>query len=234
MYCAKCGVELQKGVEKCPLCGLRAFHPDIKEEPEPGPFPRFAEGEGSVSNSGVMFIVTVVFLIPLIICLIADISISGGVSWSGYAAGGIVLLYAVFCLPHWFRHPKSEIFFPVAAALALCLALYVCLHTGGRWFLPFAFPVGGALALIIETMIVLLRFAVGPWPHRALYIVGGASVALGLLCVLVEFLIKVTFGVRMIWWSLYPLTALALLGLMLIVTGACRPLRESLHKKLFI
>ena len=234
MYCARCGVELQKGAAKCPLCGLEAFHPEINEEPEPGLYPRAAEGEGTVSNSGVMFIVTALLLIPLLICVIADLNISGGISWSGYAAGGIILFYAAFCLPHWFRAPNPAVFFPVTAALALALALYVCLKTGGRWFLPFAFPVGGAAAVLIETVIVLLRYTVGQRSHRALFIFGGAAVAFGLFCLLAEFLIKVAFGVPMIWWSLYPLTILSLVGLMLIVTGACRPLRESLYKKLFV
>ena len=119
-------------------------------------------------------------------------------------------------------------------AALLGVTLYVCLKTGGRWFLPFAFPVGGALLVILETVIVLLRYAVRGRRHRVLYILGGASIALGGLCMLVEFLLRVSFGIPMQWWSLYPLAALTLLGLMLIVIAASAPLRESLHKRFFI
>ena len=31
MYCVQCGVELQKGVERCPLCSLRVYHPELKD-----------------------------------------------------------------------------------------------------------------------------------------------------------------------------------------------------------
>ena len=31
MYCVKCGVELQKGADACPLCGLPVYHPDMDE-----------------------------------------------------------------------------------------------------------------------------------------------------------------------------------------------------------
>jgi hypothetical protein len=75
---------------------------------------------------------------------------------------------------------------------------------------------------------------VGPARHRILFILGGASVAAGGLCLLIEFLLQVAFGIPMGWWSLYSLAPLTLLGIMLIVIGACPPLRESLYKRLFI
>ena len=93
---------------------------------------------------------------------------------------------------------------------------------------------GGALLLLTEAMIVLLRYTVGEQRHRALYILGGGFIALGGLCVLIEFLLHVAFGLPMLWWSLYPLTVLFLLGLLLSIIGLCPPLRRSLHKKFFI
>ena len=232
MYCAKCGVELQKGLEACPLCGLRA-HPDVSEQPEPLPYPR-REAEQSVSRGGLLFLVTFLFVIPLLVCLQIDLRLNGRVGWSGVVAMSLLAGYLIFCLPLWFRRPNPVIFFPIAAAAALGLSLYLCLKTGGRWFLPFAFPAGGAALLLVETMIVLLRYAVGERRHRALYVFGGAAIALGGLCMLIEFLLKLSFGIPMRWWSLYPVTALTLIGVMLIVIGACPPLRRSLHKKFFI
>ena len=81
---------------------------------------------------------------------------------------------------------------------------------------------------------MLLRYLVGDRPHRALYIVGGGFIALGGLAMLVEFLLHVAFGLPMFWWSLYVVAVLVPVGVMLIVIGVCRPLRESLHKKFFI
>ncbi len=233
MYCAKCGVELQQGAATCPLCGLPVYHPDVDESPEPPPYPRYT-GEETVSHGGLLFIVTFAFAIPLIVCLLTDLLMDGAVSWSGYVAGGLLTAYAALCLPLWFRRPNPVIFFPIAMAAALALTLYICLHTGGRWFLPFAFPVGGAALALGETVIVLLRYAVGGERHRILYVFGGASIATGGLCLLIEFLIRVAFGTPMRWWALYPLTALLLVGVMLIVIGACKPLRQSFHKKFFI
>lgn len=187
-----------------------------------------------MSQSGLLFILSFLFAIPLLVCLLIDRNMNGGVTWSGYVSFGLLAAYAIFCLPLWFRRRNPALFFPIAVAALLGLALYVSLKTGGHWFLPFAFPVGGALGLILEAQIVLLRYAVGDRPHRALFILGGGFIALGGLTVLVEFLLQVAFGIPMLWWSLYSVTVLFLVGLMLIIIGLCRPLRENLHKKLFI
>ena len=51
---------------------------------------------------------------------------------------------------------------------------------------------------------------------------------------LVEFLLHITFGLPMYWWSLYPLAVLALVGLLMIVIAISAPLRQSLHKRFFL
>lgn len=234
MYCVQCGVELQRGVQKCPLCGLRVYHPDLSEQPEALPYPPYTGGGDSVRRGSALLVLSVLFLLPIIVCLVVDFKLNGGVTWSDYAIGGILMLYIALVLPLWFRRRSPAVFFPIAMAAALGLALYICLKTGGSWFLPLAFPVGGAVLLIVETVIVLLRHAVRGKGHRVLYILGGALIAVGALCILVEFLLHVTFGFAMQWWCLYPLTALSLLGLLLIVIAISRPLRTTLHKKLFI
>ena len=64
MYCVQCGVELQKGIETCPLCGLRVYHPALTEQPEPLPYPRRGEEE-AVSHGGLLFIISVLFIITI-------------------------------------------------------------------------------------------------------------------------------------------------------------------------
>lgn len=39
MYCMNCGVKLGQGEEKCPLCGLPAYHPNLKRSPGPSLYP---------------------------------------------------------------------------------------------------------------------------------------------------------------------------------------------------
>lgn len=79
MYCVKCGVELADSEKKCPLCGTEVICPgEEKREISPPPYPPYpgAVREG-VSRNGVLFVLTVLFLLPFCLCLICDIKING-------------------------------------------------------------------------------------------------------------------------------------------------------------
>lgn len=141
MYCVKCGVELADSQRVCPLCGTRVFHPDIPRTPADPPYPpdeRVHPEE--VNRSGVCFILTALALLPAVICVLCDWRINGGILWSGYASGGILLLYVLTVLPLWFKRPNPVIFVPVDFAAIILYLLYIDLATGGHWFLTFASP----------------------------------------------------------------------------------------------
>ena len=232
MYCVKCGVELADSEKVCPLCGTRAFHPDMppqQGEPPYPPDPRPHMEE--VSRSGVLFFLTVLALLPAVLFILCDWRINGTIVWSGYASGGVALLYIMVALPLWFRRPNPVIFVPIDFAAIGLYLLYINFATGGHWFLSFAFPVTGAIGLLVTAMVTLLRYL----PGGHLYVVGGGLILSGGLAVLIEFLINLTFRLHeTFFWSLYPLAAGVILGGMLLVVAGCKPLRQSLHRKFFL
>ena len=231
MYCVKCGVELADSEKKCPLCGTPVFHPDIERKPAEPPFPPDRRHAENVSRVGILFVLTVLFVLPAAICLLCDWRINGGIVWSGYAAGGISLLYILVLLPMWFRHPTPVIFVPVDFVAIGLYLLYIDLATGGHWFLSFAFPVTGAIGVLVTAVVALTSYLHAGY----LYIYGGGLILGGALAMLIEFLLNLTFQVHeTFFWSFYPLVAGVLLGLMLIVIAVCKPLRESLRKKFFL
>lgn len=234
MYCVFCGVELQKGVKACPLCGTKVCHPEIEEQPEALPYPEYRAGSGTVKRLAYMLVLSLLFLIPMVICLLIDLQMDLAISWSGYVIGGELVLYGAFCFPRWFKHPNPVIFFPVSMVVNLLFVLYICMENGGQWFLPFAFPVWGAVFILVECVVVLMRYTVRGVRSRGFLIMGGATIALGAIMLLVEFLIKVTFGHPMCWWSLIPLVCLTIVGAIQLVVGLCQPLRQSLYKKFFL
>ena len=232
MYCVKCGVELADSESRCPLCGTAVFHPELERPEASPPFPPDTGAvQEEVSRSGMLFVITVLFALSAVICLLCDWRIHSALVWSGYATGAIALAYILILLPMWFRRPNPVIFIPVDfVAIALYL-LYVNCAAGGHWFLSFAFPVTGAAGLLVSAVVALVKYV----RRGHLFIFGGALILFGGLMMLVEFLLKVTFHrPKMFFWSLYPLTTGVVLGMMLIVIGICRPLRESLHKKFFL
>lgn len=231
MYCVKCGVELADSEKKCPLCGTPVFHPDITRTPAAPPYPpEHRIRPEDVNRSGVLFVLTVAALLPAVLCLLCDWRINGALVWSGYAAGALALLYIIILLPMWFRQPNPVIFVPVDFVAVGLYLLYINFAVGGHWFLSFAFPVTGAIGLLACTIVTLTHYL----RRGYLFIYGGGLIACGALAVLIEFLLNLTFHLHNTFmWSLYPLVAGVVLGLMLIIISICRPLRESLQRKLF-
>lgn len=229
MYCINCGVKLADTEQKCPLCGTVVYHPELKQPQTRPLYPvnkMPASGSGSKSlNGAVIFL----FLIPLLVCLYADLSLDGKLEWSGYVAGALMIAYVAFALPLWFRKPNPVIFVPCNFAAIGLYLLYINWATQGNWFLTLAFPVVGGLGLITCAVVTLLYYLRKGW----LYILGGALIALGAFMPLMEFLIGITFDLGFIGWAIYPLVVLVLLGGLLIYFAINKDAREIMERKLF-
>lgn len=231
MYCIKCGVQLADTETSCPLCQTRVYHPDIPSPQAEPLYPNIAPVHKTAKRWSIMLVLTILYLLPISICLVADVSVNGHMDWSGYVSGSLCVFFAMAMLPNWFKHPNPVIFVPVSFGVITAFLLYICYATGGSWFLSFALPVTVGVGLIITTAVTLCRYIL----RGRLYIFGGTAIAFGLLAVLVEFLLTITFTMPPLFtWSLYPLSVLVLLGIAMIVTGIFRPLREALEKRFFL
>ena len=231
MYCVKCGVALGDTEKQCPLCNTPVYHPDIVREDVAPLYPHDSMPPKQPHPWGILLIVSLLFLLPMSICLAADLNINGQMNWSGYVIGVLLMLYTIIVLPSWFRKPNPVIFTPIGFAAIALFLLYVCLATNGNWFLPFAFPVTGFLCLLVTAVVVLCRYT----RKGLLYVFGGASLAMGGFMVLLEYLLHITFGLPGIGtWSFYPLSVFALLGIGLILIAIVPSFRESLTKKFFV
>ncbi len=227
MYCVKCGVKLQDGVERCPLCETPVWNPELSkgEFNYPEHYPR-AQKE---SRRPFAIAMTVICVMALVVILTVCFKLYSALRWGGYAIGGLALFYIIFVLPCWFRRPPVEVFVPVGHAAACLLSLYICLKTGGHWFLSLAFPVSMIGALLFTAVACLLKYV----RHGKLFIFGGFLLALGGFTMLIEFFVHLTFGVPMFQWSLYSMIGFAVAGGFLLLAGMIPALRRSLEKHFF-
>ena len=231
MYCIKCGVKLADNQRQCPLCGTVVFHPEIKPSDDDPLYPVQRQPAPQVRSQAALVVVTTLFLIPILITLLCDLQINRTVTWSGFAIGALIVSYVIFVLPHWFRRPNPVIFVPCGFAAVSLYLLYISIATGGGWFSSFAFPVTGAIGLVVTAVVALLKYV----RRGQLYIFGGAFIALGAFMPLMEFLLNLTFHFPHAFiWSIYPLVALVLLGGMLIFLAIYRPARETMERKFFL
>ncbi len=233
MFCAKCGVELADSEKVCPLCGTVAYHPDIPRNIAPSPYPMNSTSPSAVNPKGLLFLLTVLFALPVPITVLLDLQLSGALTWSAFASGGILLGYTVFILPFWFRRPNPVIFIPIDFAAVGLYLLYISFATRGGWFLSFAFPVICMIAVIVCTNVTLFRYL----RLGYLYIVSGTWIGLGVFFILLEFFINLTFregSPLALIWSYYPALCCTVIGFTFLVIAICKPLRESLRKRFFV
>ena len=229
MYCIKCGVHLEDSEKVCPLCGTRVYHPDLEIPAKEPIYPSSVRQQQRFKPRVTEVSLTVLFLIPIIITLITDIKVNGSFDFSLYVAGAIVAAYAIIVLPLWFTKPNPVIFVPTSCAAITLYVLVVDIMTGGGWFLKFAFPIAVAVTLIASAVTALNRYV----RRAALYTVGGMIISIGALCVLIEHLTVICFGVELVFWSLYPFVILAMLGGLCIFIAAYRPARDYMERKFF-
>lgn len=229
MYCINCGVKLSDTEKKCPLCDTVVCHSELKQ---PNERPLYPIGKMPKSSSGSKALngaLIILFLIPLIICLFSDLQMNGRLDWFGFVAGALIIAYISFALPLWFKKPNPVIFVPCSFAATTLYLLYINLITYGNWFLSFAFPVISGLCLITCAVVTLLYYL----RKGKLYIIGGASMMLGAFMLLIEFLLDITFKLKFIGWSIYPLVTLIMLGGLLIYLAINSSAREIIERKLF-
>ncbi|MBQ2667790.1 MAG: zinc ribbon domain-containing protein [Clostridia bacterium] len=229
MYCVNCGVKLADTEKKCPLCGTVVYHPEITRAAGNPLYPENKMPDIRAGTRALCGAVIILFMIPMVICFLADLLLDGTMDWFGYAAGALIVGYIMFALPLWFNKPNPVIFVPCNFVSTGLYLLYIDLITTGSWFLSFAFPVTGGICLITCTVVTLLYYV----RRGRLYIIGGMFIALGAFAPLVEFLMGVTFGLRFIGWSVYPLVVLILLGGLFLYLAISRPAREIMKRKFF-
>ena len=229
MYCVKCGVRLQDGVETCPLCQTPVWNPEGLAHLERGYSGVYPKAEPS-KRYPVLGFVTALLVAINVAFLIFCLQTYHKVSWSGYVMLGTAVFYLIVILPLWINKPHPLIFVPLSFLVAGGYLLYICLATGGHWFLSFAFPIVMIAGLLTTGAVAAFRYL----KHGKLFIIAALLIAIGGAAMLVEMFEAITFGHTMWTWSLYVVSGFGAVGLFILLAAIIRPLREYLERKLFL
>ena len=125
MYCINCGVKLADTEAKCPLCGVRVYHPDLGIPSADPLYPKHRYPAPEAESRAALIVITTVMAIALLTSLYIDYQINKTVSWSGFSTGGILVAYVLLVLPGWFPKPNPVIFVPCGFAAILLYLMYI-------------------------------------------------------------------------------------------------------------
>ena len=155
MYCVKCGVKLQEGTEKCPLCGTPVWNPDglSAESTYSSRMPDKAYDRDPLA--AFLTVLTVLASVAVsTICLV----LYGKLGWGAIVLASLLLFFVIAVLPVWFRDPNPVIFLPIDTLALELFLLFICRRTGGHWFMSFAFPCVGIMGIIGTATAALLKY----------------------------------------------------------------------------
>lgn len=224
MYCVNCGVELNPGAERCPLCGTPAWKPDPAEPPyfatKPPEIP-------AVENYGLAILMSSMLLSVALCCGLLNLILLPGRFWSYYVIGAAVMLWVWFVLPMVFRK------LPVVIRLTLDVAIvgvYIWLISidlnGEAWFRGLVVPILIWACVLVFLLCLLSR-------NRSILTKISLCVgAVALLVIGIEYAIEYyLFGVAHLTWSLVVATICIALIIPLRVIRHVPALREEVRRR---
>ena len=99
-YCVHCGVELDPGACKCPLCGTPVINPSCPVQEDAPPFfpTRPAEIE-PVSKRELALLLTVMLASVSICCALLNLVLKPHLRWSLFVVGAAAMLWVWVVLP---------------------------------------------------------------------------------------------------------------------------------------
>ena len=229
MYCVYCGVKLQEGAGECPLCHTPVICPTARETAGRSLYPDRLPPEEKHGRTLLVWLLSTVMAAACLGCLIFCLHTFREVSWSGYVMMGSALIWVLLLFPLLFRRFRPMIFLPIDFACIAGFLVYINAKTGGNWFLSFAFPVTGIVAVMTLTGVALMRYLT----QGRLRLMSLLVIAIGLSFMLIEFFAHITFGQPMFLWSLYCMTGFCLVGLFLFIASFIPPLSAYLRRTFF-
>ncbi len=230
-YCVHCGVKLADSEKRCPLCQTPVYDPaEPQRSAAPKPYPvRTPEQELKRSKRFLLTLASLMLLAPAGLCLVIDLLISGGVSWSGYASGALIMLFLSVAVP--LAVPKYQIYFAIGTSF-LCLNGYLFLverlSGSERWFFPIALPALALGALIITLITALLRLG---WLNKLTFI-AAAFAGCALECLAIEWLHSAAAQkAGEFVWSPFVLAPCIFISLSLFFINGNRSVREEVRRR---
>jgi hypothetical protein len=233
-YCVECGVKLGEAEEKCPLCGTVVQNPIHPYSPRtPKPFPvRTQEQNLQMDRRYLLGLISMAILLPAALCVVLDLFFGGGITWSVYPVGALVLLFAALAVPILVK--KHRIYVTIAIDTLVLLGylkMVELLSKAEGWFTPVVFPV------IIMAALMALGVTASIRQHliRELAIPATILTLVALLSLTIELLVSSQVLKQLqLAWSPFVILPCGFIAFMLYLIQSNKPLREELKKRLHI
>ena len=230
-YCVNCGVELDASAEACPLCNTPVINPkEIPYSKKMTPFPKEKGQVELVKRKDLGILLSVVVIATAVTCGLLNLLVFNSTPWSVLVIGVCVILW-VLAIPAVI-YSKLSIYVSLlfdGLSVMLYLFLITFMTTKDHWFWGLALPIVVLVTVLVELFTVCIRKFPVSFLSTALFL----FIAIALLCVGIEILIKLFLGTSLVLtWSAVVLTVCVIICITLITLLSKKRLRNAVRRRL--
>lgn len=231
-YCVNCGVELEKSMQFCPLCGTEVLNPrEPFDSTLPKPYSSHLErAQVDTARRYTAWIVTVVMVLAAVVCVMADLVYSNRLTWSVYVVSSLMLAFVIVMLPLLYPglNPAAAVLLDVCALL-LFLYLMNMADRSGDWYYTLAMP----QVLIVGVLALIDVVAFRSRHIHGLQRYGIISMSIGVSMVGLEVLLDLYNDMRLeLTWSWFVIIPMFALGLILFLIERKREVKDELIRRM--
>lgn len=231
-YCVNCGVELEKSLQQCPLCGVEVVNPFEPHDPMlPSPYSaHIVRVQKRVERRYLAWIITILIMLAGTVCLMADLVYKGGITWSLYVVSSLMLAWILVLLPLLYTglHPVLAVLLDVCALLAFLYVINIA-DTSQDWYLTLAMPQVLLYGLLALFDVLLWRsHSIYGWQRYGIVVMSVGVALMGLETIL-DLYNDMHVSLDWSWFVIIPAFAL---GLILFLLERKREVKDEILKRL--
>jgi hypothetical protein len=196
LICVDCGIELEDGLKRCPLCG-KSTGPEQDNIQKPSA--NVSEAIILERKKYLWELFGIFAFSAIAVCTIVDLVISRHLNWS-LISDVVVMASWITLTIYLFARRKILITVPLLLITALSALFFIDLISPGReWFLPLALPL--TLAFFFCTGLIIFLYKI--MRIKGLNIISFFFIVLSGFCIIAEMIIdEYTKGSVTLRWSL--------------------------------
>ncbi len=234
-YCVNCGVELDPSQKACPLCDTPVINPNESMDMEAiPPYPN-EDTEMIVESMrrSSAILITMIFVIPLILCPLCNFIITGRLTWSIYVIISVIYTWVVLVTPivlHRRRFLTGCLFVDFAATGVFLYVLNQFAMPEHNWFMKLAMPI-----LLLVMAGIFMCIFVYRITHRAVTVISAGLAVSGCVSMFVEYLILSFIGKPVVFiWSVPVIISCFGAAILLMVISKMTKFKSSFRKRMHI
>lgn len=232
-YCVNCGVELDDSAKKCALCGVAVINPALqtKEQEEKTPFSKVEHIPASVSRRFISYIVTVVLLIPNIVCFLANAVILKDTFWSFYVNATSLLFWIVFIFPFFTKKLKPYLMWFLDTLACFFYVFAIGHEKNVTWLYRSALPMILTTAVLVFFFMLWVRKKKRHWLLKTIVVIGDVAIASIVFGAVISYATSFALAVDI---SLIVFVSCMVLIAFLIYCYKSKSMRKWLSKNFFV